>query len=91
MELNSNRPCRLGSCQGSEEQGTPHSGGSADSAGIPELLQVLYMYMFNLENKTESSNQQAFAQKWEDRIRQAYQIAKENSQKSSAKGKKYFD
>lgn len=47
--------------------------------------------LFNLENKTEGSNQQTFARKWEDRMRQAYQIAKENSQKSSAKGKKYYD
>lgn len=47
--------------------------------------------LFNLENKTEGSNQQAFARKWENRMRQAYQIAKENSQKSSAKGKKYYD
>lgn len=47
--------------------------------------------LFNLENKTEGSNQQTFAQKWEDRMRQAYQIVKENSQKSSAKGKKYYD
>uniref|UniRef100_A0A3B3SU43 Gypsy retrotransposon integrase-like protein 1 n=1 Tax=Paramormyrops kingsleyae TaxID=1676925 RepID=A0A3B3SU43_9TELE len=47
--------------------------------------------LFNLKINKDSSNQHAFVQQWEDRMRKAYQIAKENSRRSSAKGKKYYD
>lgn len=39
----------------------------------------------------EAHNHQTFAQKWAERMRVAYQIAADNSQKSSAKGKKQYD
>lgn len=47
--------------------------------------------LFNLKIRRDCLNQHAFAQQWEDRMRQAYHIAKENSQRSSTKGKKYYD
>lgn len=47
--------------------------------------------LFSSRRETEARNHQTFAQKWADRIRAAYQIAADNSQKSSAKGKKQYD
>lgn len=47
--------------------------------------------LFNLKDETEKSNHQVFVQKWAERMRQAYQIAAENSGKSSTKGNKYYD
>lgn len=47
--------------------------------------------LLNTGKEKETQNHQTFAQKWADRMRVAYQIASDNSQKSSAKGKKQYD
>lgn len=47
--------------------------------------------LFNLKTEAQTTNRQIFAQKWAAKMREAYHIAAENSQKSSAKGKKYYD
>ncbi|KAL2097877.1 hypothetical protein ACEWY4_007084 [Coilia grayii] len=47
--------------------------------------------LFGIQSSTETSDRKNFAEKWAMRMREAYQIAAQNSQKSSAKGKKYYD
>lgn len=47
--------------------------------------------LFHPRTETETRNHQTFAQQWADRMRAAYQIAAEKSQKSSSKGKKQYD
>ncbi|KAK6307313.1 hypothetical protein J4Q44_G00224610 [Coregonus suidteri] len=47
--------------------------------------------LFNLEPETVTRTQQTFTEKWATKMQDAYKIASENSQKSSAKGKKYYD
>lgn len=47
--------------------------------------------LFNQPNETEKHNYQTYAKKWADRMRVAYKIAADNSQKSSGKGKKQYD
>lgn len=47
--------------------------------------------LFNQINETEKHSHQTYAKKWADRMRVAYKIAADNSQKSSGKGKKQYD
>lgn len=47
--------------------------------------------IFNLKLDEGNQTPQVFAQKWAKKMQEAYKIASENSQKSSAKGKQYYD
>ncbi|KAK7886842.1 hypothetical protein WMY93_026463 [Mugilogobius chulae] len=47
--------------------------------------------LFDNKTETETHNNQTYAKKWADRMRVAYKIAADNSQKSSDKGKKQYD
>uniref|UniRef100_A0A8C5E363 Gypsy retrotransposon integrase-like protein 1 n=1 Tax=Gouania willdenowi TaxID=441366 RepID=A0A8C5E363_GOUWI len=47
--------------------------------------------LFPPQKDTETTDRQAYAQKWAERMRTAYDIAERNSEKSSAKGKKQYD
>ncbi|KAK7907641.1 hypothetical protein WMY93_016253 [Mugilogobius chulae] len=47
--------------------------------------------LFDNKTETETHNHQTYAKKWADRMRVAYKIAADNSQKSSDKGKKQYD
>lgn len=47
--------------------------------------------LFGTQSSTEISNRKQFAEKWATRMREAYQIAAQNSKNSSAKNKKYYD
>lgn len=47
--------------------------------------------LFGSKTEAGASDHQSFVKQWADRMRAAYQIAADNSQKSSAKGKKQYD
>lgn len=47
--------------------------------------------LFNISTETQCETKDQFVQKWAVRMQEAYRIAAENSQKSSAKGKRYYD
>uniref|UniRef100_A0A3P8SQ90 Gypsy retrotransposon integrase-like protein 1 n=1 Tax=Amphiprion percula TaxID=161767 RepID=A0A3P8SQ90_AMPPE len=47
--------------------------------------------LFPPKKEPESPDQQAYAQKWANRMRSAYEIAAQNSEKSSAKSKTQYD
>lgn len=47
--------------------------------------------LFGLLTDGEADTHRGFAEKWAARMTEAYRIANENSQKSSATGKKYYD
>lgn len=47
--------------------------------------------LFPPKTEPESSDRQTYAQKWAKRMRSAYEIAANNSEKSSAKGKSQYD
>lgn len=47
--------------------------------------------LFNQINETMKHSHQTYAKKWADRMRVAYKIAADNSQKLSGKGKKLYD
>lgn len=52
---------------------------------------LLINLLISPRRETEARNHQTFAQKWAERMRAAYQIAADNSQTSSSKGKKQYD
>ncbi|KAL2091621.1 hypothetical protein ACEWY4_013884 [Coilia grayii] len=47
--------------------------------------------LFGLTAEEETSTPRGFAEKWKERMTEAYRIAASNSQQSSAKGKQYYD
>uniref|UniRef100_A0A3B3DD79 Gypsy retrotransposon integrase-like protein 1 n=1 Tax=Oryzias melastigma TaxID=30732 RepID=A0A3B3DD79_ORYME len=47
--------------------------------------------LFNMRPDGECKTRQEYAEKWATCMQEAYKIAAENSQKNSAKGKKYYD
>lgn len=47
--------------------------------------------LFATQSSKESLDRKQFAEKWAMRMREAYQIAAQNSRNSSAKSKKYYD
>ncbi len=47
--------------------------------------------LFPPKRESETPDRQTYAQKWAKRIRSAYEIAANNSEKSSAKGKRQYD
>ncbi|KAL3972968.1 pleiotrophin [Sarotherodon galilaeus] len=47
--------------------------------------------IFGLLTRDQSETPQSYAKKWASRMKEAYRIAAENSQHSSARGKKYYD
>lgn len=57
--------------------------------GRPSRLPV--DLLFNLQPENGSGTRDQFVQKWAARMQEAYKIAAENSKKSSAKGKRYYD
>lgn len=47
--------------------------------------------LFGLSTKEEPETAKGYTEKWAKRMKEAYQIAAENSQHSSTRGKKYYD
>ncbi|XP_044130846.1 uncharacterized protein LOC122923985 [Bufo gargarizans] len=47
--------------------------------------------IFDLDNGSGAASPQDYAEKWALKMKEAYRIASETSQKSSQKGKKYYD
>lgn len=47
--------------------------------------------LFGLSMKEEADSSKSYAEKWAKQMREAYRVASENSQQSSARGKKYYD
>uniref|UniRef100_A0A8C7YDW7 Gypsy retrotransposon integrase-like protein 1 n=1 Tax=Oryzias sinensis TaxID=183150 RepID=A0A8C7YDW7_9TELE len=47
--------------------------------------------LFEMRPDSECKTRQEYAEKWATRMQEAYKIAAENSQKNSAKGKRYYD
>ena len=47
--------------------------------------------IFGLDANEEATTPRGYAEKWASRMKEAYRLASENSQQSSARGKKYYD
>lgn len=47
--------------------------------------------LFDLEPEPQKQTHQDYVEKWASRMQEAYQIASENSKRSSAKGKRHYD
>lgn len=47
--------------------------------------------LFGIKPESKCKTGQEYAEKWASRMQEAYNIASENSKKSSAKGKRYYD
>lgn len=47
--------------------------------------------LFGLMSEEEASTPSGYAEKWAERMAEAYKIASQNSKQSSARGKSYYD
>ncbi|KAL6468412.1 hypothetical protein MHYP_G00240890 [Metynnis hypsauchen] len=48
-------------------------------------------FLFRLVSQEEVQTPKGYAEKWRERMTEAYRIASQNGQRSSARGKKYYD